>query len=205
MEPTTDHTERAAWIGKVQVLGLIAKGCTAAQAACMKQLRESEYHKTLDLTWAQFCPKFFGISRDTADQQIRYLDELGAAWFRLNEIVRISPRTFRRIRSAIQGESIEIDGEQVPITAENSARIRDAVLKMRSDLSRMAASEELREYRASPDLIHVQRRVALQLSNLAALVARTKSREDLDELTAIVRCSINKLGEILNRCGTQRL
>jgi hypothetical protein len=48
----------------------------------------------------------------------------------------------------------------VPITGENSARIRDAVLKMRSELSGAAASGELREYRASPDLINIQRRVA---------------------------------------------
>jgi len=39
---------------------------------------------------------------------------------------------------------------------------------------------------------------------LAALVASTKSPEDLEELTAIVRCSIVRLADILNCCFTRR-
>jgi len=200
MQPPNEYIELAAWIGKAQVFGLIAKGCTAAQAACLKHLRESDYHKSLGLTWAEFCPQYFGISRDTADQQIRYLVELGAAWFRLNEVVRVSPKTFRRIRSAIQGESIVIDGESVPITPENSARSREAVHKMRAELSRREAGDELREYRASPDVVNIQRNFTVQIGNLTAVVASAQSRDDLDALIAIVRSSINKLGIILEQC-----
>jgi len=204
MEPTTNQTDHAACIGKVQVLGLIAKGCTAAQAACLKQLRESGYHKTLDLTWAQFCPQYFGISRDAADQQIRYLDELGAAWFRLNEVVRISPKTFRRIRSLIQGESLEIDGEMVPITPENSARIRDAVLKMRSELSHPAPPQEPAGPDASPEVAHLRFEIARDLGNLASLVQRSNLPKDVEVLTSLIDSSVKKLGEIRRLLGAQR-
>jgi hypothetical protein len=204
MEPADDHTNHAACIGKIQVLGLIAKGCTAAQAACMKQFRDTDYHKTINLTWAEFCPKYFGISRDTADQQIRCLEQLGAAWFRLNEVVRISPKTFRRIRSAIQGESLEIDGQMVPITPENSVRIRDTVLKMRAELSRPAPPEEPVGPYASPEVAQMRFQFARDFSNLVSMVQRYKSPKDVEALTGLVNSSVQKLGEIRELLGAQR-
>jgi len=202
MEPLTEIVELGVSIGKEQTLGLIARGCTAAQAEYIRQMKKSEAYKKLGLTWDQYCPKFLGISRVTADQIIARLETLGQGYFRLREFLRISPKIYRRIQPAVQGESIEIDGEMVPITAENSARIRAAVLKMRSEV---AATRELAGFQASSYVISTHRRMALFLGNLAGLAQSSHAKpEEIDMLATLARSSVEKLTQIIELCGRRR-
>ena len=53
--------------------------------------------KALNLTWDEFCKQHAGASRAHADEIIRRLQEFGAAYFRLSEIIRISPQSYRAI------------------------------------------------------------------------------------------------------------
>jgi hypothetical protein len=126
--------ELGAWIGKGQAFALLRKKCSAAQAECLKQIRERKLYEALGLSWEEFCPRHLGIHRSHADKLIQRLDEFGADYFRLSEIMRISPETYRAIEPAVRGQYIEIDGELVPITPENGPRIRAAVAALRSDL-----------------------------------------------------------------------
>ncbi|HEY2018811.1 MAG TPA: hypothetical protein VGH38_35140 [Bryobacteraceae bacterium] len=97
----------------------------------MPALREeSECYKSLGLTWAGFCQQYVGVSRVTMDEMIHSLNTVGKGYFRLHEVMRISPKIYRAIQPAVHGESLDIEGELVPITPENSARIRAAVIKI---------------------------------------------------------------------------
>ena len=49
--------ELGTWIGKSQAFGAIAKSCTGAEAACLKQIRDQRSYESLGLTWEQFCPR----------------------------------------------------------------------------------------------------------------------------------------------------
>ena len=54
-------------------------------------------YKALNLTWDEFCQQHAGASRAHIDEMIRQLKEFGAAYFRLSEIIRISPQSYRMI------------------------------------------------------------------------------------------------------------
>jgi hypothetical protein len=126
--------ELGTWIGKSQAFGAIAKSCTGAEAACLKQIRDQRSYESLGLTWEQFCPQHIGISRLSADRLIGRLEEFGEPYFQLAGITRISAESFRLLAPAVTEEGIEVDGAVIPITAENANRIRAAVQTLRERL-----------------------------------------------------------------------
>jgi hypothetical protein len=126
--------ELGARIGRGQAFGLIAAKSLAAQAQCLLEIRDAGTYKLLDLTWDEFCPQCVGLSRPRVDQLIHNLEEFGANYFQLSEIVKISPETYRRIAPQVQDGVIEIEGETVAITPENAPRIRKEIQKVRNEL-----------------------------------------------------------------------
>jgi hypothetical protein len=141
MDTLDEKVELGAWIGKGQAFGLMSNKALAAQAQCLKQIRECNLHASLGMSWAEFCPRQLGISRSHADKLIHRLEEFGVDYFRLAELMRISPETYRAIESSVTNQHIRIDGELVPITPENGSRIRRALQAVRTEL---AQAKELR-------------------------------------------------------------
>ncbi|HUI54629.1 MAG TPA: hypothetical protein VLY04_06635 [Bryobacteraceae bacterium] len=133
---TQEWFDTGTWVGRQQAFAVIASKCSAAQAVAIKQLRESRAHEKLGLTWDEFCPKHLGIMRECADRYIRQLEEFGASYFNLSQIARISPDSYRQIADKVQADSIEIEGENIPLTLGNAARIRAGVKRLRAQLRR---------------------------------------------------------------------
>src|SRR5437879_2928959 len=71
------------WIGREQAFNALAHHCSDARVACLKQIRDTEAYKTLNLTWEEFCPRQAGISRAQADRLISPLSEFGVPYFQL--------------------------------------------------------------------------------------------------------------------------
>jgi hypothetical protein len=134
MDSPKEWIEAGAYVGRQQAFAVIANKCSANQALALKQIKESHTYEELDLTWDEFCPKYAGISRSYADQIIRQYDSFGAAYFRLSELARISPKTFSHIEPRVDGDTIEVDGQKLALTPENAPAIRAAVDKMRAEL-----------------------------------------------------------------------
>ena len=114
MNDSSDPQTRLAvgtWIGREQAFNAIAHHCSAARVACLKQVRDTEGYKHLDLTWEQFCTEHAGISRVQADRLIQQLNEFGAPYFQLSDIVPVSPAVYREIAPAISDGAIEYLGE----------------------------------------------------------------------------------------------
>jgi len=86
-------------VGRQQAFAVIANKCSAAQALCLKQVRETRLYEKLDLTWDEFCKEYAGIGRAYADRLIQQHEEFGEAYFRLSEIARISPEPTGRSRA----------------------------------------------------------------------------------------------------------
>jgi len=86
------------------------------------------------LSWEDFCPQFIGLSRARVDALIGNLEEFGKTFFELSNIVRISPEAYRKVAKQIQGHSLQIGAELVPIVPENAARIRNAVNRLRGEV-----------------------------------------------------------------------
>ena len=134
METPREWIDAGAWVGRQQAFAMIANRCSAAQALCLKQVRETRLYEKLDLTWDEFCKEYAGISRESADRLIRQYEEFGDAYFRLSEIARISPETYRQISSQVSDEGLDFDGRKLALIPENGPQIRAAVQTLRVQL-----------------------------------------------------------------------
>jgi len=130
----SQSVDLGAWLGRGQAFGAVANQCSAVQADCLRNIRESSSYAALGLTWEEFCKDYVGLTRQRVDGVIQNLAEFGETYFRLSRIIPVSPDAYRRIAPKIDGENLEIDGQLVAIVPENAVRIRDAVLRMRNDL-----------------------------------------------------------------------
>jgi hypothetical protein len=183
--------ELGAWLGKGQAFGLMRNRCSAAQAECLKELRERRLHDALGLNWEEFCRNHLGISRSQADKLIQRLDEFGGDYFRLSELMRISPATYRSISGSVSDQHIEIGGERVPIVPENGQRIRRAVADMRIEL---AQARELRPTCSS--VTDLQFQLDRCFSVIRRLLRGTNDAETRASTAALVNYSIRKLKQI---------
>ena len=128
-------------LGQAQVSGYIARQCTYAQARLIKQLKEAQVHKHMNLTWEDFCPRELHMNRATADRIIAKLETFGEDYFAVSQHVRIAPSTFAALE--VREGKLLIDGQEVRIARENESLIREHVETVRRELSRK--EEQLEE------------------------------------------------------------
>jgi hypothetical protein len=143
-EDTKELLELGAWLGRHQAFGMIANRCSAADAECLKQMRDGGYYKKLGLSWAKFCEDKAGISRVYANRLIDYLEEFGANYFRLSEVIQISGETYRLIAGAVSEEGLEVDGKKIPLTRENRKKVLAAVERIREKALPKTTADNIR-------------------------------------------------------------
>jgi hypothetical protein len=178
-----------AWIGRGQAFSFVANHCSAAQAECLARIREDGLYKALNLTWEEFCTRHAGVNRAHADEIIRRLEEFGAAYFRLSEIIRISPRSYRDLPVTVNEEAIEIGGESIPLTPENAPRIRHAIGALRAELRSTQAAQA----RYSLGITQLQARLDAWFEDLSSLSRRPLDVGERAALQALIRYSFNKI------------
>jgi hypothetical protein len=188
--------ELGAWLGRGQAFTLIAHQCSAAQAECLKRIREQGAYKLLGLTWEDFCPQHLGLSRSRADQLIRQLDQFGAAYFRLAEIMQISEGSYRRIAGAVHNDCIEVDGELLPIAPENAPRIKRAVLELRRE-SEHARAELARAQAVHPTITALKIRLDACFQEMSAMASGPLDPGEDAALRGLIRYSLGKLKRLL--------
>ncbi len=130
-------------IGEHRAFGFLAHRCTAADAELLKRIRDSRDYHTLGYTWKRFCSAELGICQPHADKLIRNLEEFGANFFRMSELVQLSPQTYRLIAASISDDGMEIRGEKVPLTRENRERLAIAVRCLRNQAQDDAAQDPI--------------------------------------------------------------
>ena len=178
-----------AWIGRGQAFSFVANHCSAAQAECLTRIRKDGLYKALNLTWDEFCKQHAGASRAHADEIIRRLEEFGAAYFRLSEIIRISPQSYRAMQAAVKGEAIEVGGESIPITPENAPRIRQAIGALRAELRSTQAAQA----RYSLGITQLQARLDACFDDMSSLSLRPLDVGERAALQGLIRYTFNKL------------
>jgi hypothetical protein len=133
------------WIGRKQAFASLAGGCSAADAECLRQMRDGKKHRALGLSWAEFCKRRIGTTRQTADKIIRRLEEFGPQYFRLAQAIGITPEEYRRIAGSVSDKGLAHAGELIPITAEDAPRLIAAVEELRRQTEPEAASDKLED------------------------------------------------------------
>jgi hypothetical protein len=186
------------WIGREQAFNALAQQCSSARVACLKQVRDTEAYKSLNLTWDEFCPEHAGISRSQADRLISQLSQFGAPYFQLTDIVPVSPAAYREIEPAIVDGSIEFRGEQIPITPENAPRIKAAVSALRKDLEH-AESDNL--IRSRPNITSLQIRFDAYCEDIRRLIHHARFEEKKPAIQGLLVYSTDKLSELSKQCG----
>jgi hypothetical protein len=78
--------EVGTWIGRHQAFGLISSKSSAADAACLREIRDNKHYRALGLTWEEFCSRHAGVDRKTADRIVERLEEFGEAYFNLSQL-----------------------------------------------------------------------------------------------------------------------
>ena len=177
------------WIGRGQAFSFVVHHCSAAQAECLARIRNEGLYKALDLTWDEFCKQYAGASRARADDIIRRLEEFGAAYFHLSEIIRISPQSYRAIQAAVKGEAIEVGGESIPITPENAPRIRAAIAALRAGLREAQNAQS----RYSLGITKLRDRLDAWIDDVSDLGRRSLDDGERAGLQALVRYTSNKI------------
>jgi hypothetical protein len=174
--------ELGTWMGRRQAFGIVSGKCSAADVECLRVIRDQKMYRSMGLDWREFCERHTGISKRYADQLIRQLEDLGPAYFRLCEVMRISPKSFRLIAGAVSEGAVEYQGESIPIRPENVVRLREAIQEMQKQAGSEQARAEAPQKRLSLDSTERQFERCLD-----AIEARLDEKPDLAECQRIHR------------------
>jgi hypothetical protein len=200
MDESTTTLDLGAWLGRGQAFSFVANHCSAAQAECLARIRNEGLYEALNLTWDEFCTQHAGASRAHADEIIRRLEEFGAAYFRLSEIIRISPQSYRAIQDTVKGEAIEVGGQSIPITPENAPRLRQAIGALRAEL-RKAQAEQVR---SNLGIIELQARLDACFEDLSALSLRLLDVGERAAFQGLLRYTFNKIRRVARQVQSSR-
>ena len=189
METSQEFIDAGAWLGRHEAFAVMATQCAAVQAQCLRKAKESGVYEKLGLTWDEFCKQYAGIGRSRADDLIRRHERFGDTYFRLSDLARISPSTFARLSEAghVHDETLEFEGEQIPITPENAPQIRMAVQRLRSQLTQAQATPN----RVS--ITSLQMQIESYVQNLAGVAKMRLNDTDRAALSGLMGFAIGKL------------
>jgi len=118
-------------LGHHDAFHAIASRCSAADAESLRQLRESGDYKASNLNWGEFCRQYVGLSRQYVDRLIQRLEEFGPNYFRLSEVVDVSPDTYRLLAPAVSDAGLCFEGQTIELKPENRKQIQSAVETVR--------------------------------------------------------------------------
>jgi hypothetical protein len=192
METPREWIDAGAWVGRQQAFAVIANKCSAAQALCLKQVRESQVFEKLGLSWEEFCKEYAGISRVHAERLIQQHEEFGDAYFRLSEIARISPETYRQIAGQVSDEGLEFEGGKLALIPENGPKIRAAIQTLRAQLKQARDASQP----VSPGIVQLQVRLDAVVEGISQMARRTLGPDHRAALQGMAAYAIRKLKEV---------
>ena len=130
--PAVDETlDLGMVLGQNQAFGFLAGRCSAAQAETIRRPRNEKLYKRVTEHWKEFCPQYLKMSGTQADSIIRLWEEFGAGYFEIAQLTRVSAETYRALAPAVDNGVLNLNGEQIELTIENSRKVAAAVSKVR--------------------------------------------------------------------------
>jgi hypothetical protein len=154
-------------LGRNQAFGLIAGRSAAAQAACLREIRDKKLYRKRCPDWDQFCREHLHMGRSQANHVIQLLNEFGPDYFELSQLTRISPETYRAIQPALQDKALNFEGEAIALIPENAARVSAAVAQLRK-----ATAPEQSKSAEEKQLDALEKRCSAIVDEIAQLLDR---------------------------------
>jgi hypothetical protein len=112
-------------LGRRQVYVELAGRCSAHDAAGIKKLRDTKLYLKLAPNWAEFCPKYLGMSKPSADRVIRWLDDFGPDFFTLTQLTHVSPEDYRERIAPAMAEGVDCQAQRNQNHDRDSGRLRN--------------------------------------------------------------------------------
>jgi hypothetical protein len=182
-------------LGSGRAFSAAAGRCSAADAECLRRLRDEKLFARRGIAWEGFCPKYLGLSGRDANRIIRNLKEFGPAYFDLAQLMRMTPLRYRKIAPAVRDRSIHAHGEAIPLVPGNAKEVLAAVAEVRRALSAPPRLERDR-------LTAVNRRCDQILKDLRLLIAakprgadKVMLRSSIQETIVVLRALDLDLGQ----------
>jgi hypothetical protein len=119
------------WLGRRQAFSLLAGRCSAADAECLRKMRDEKQYRALGMSWATFCRTHVGVGRSAAEKIIKQLEEFGSTYFELAAVTRITPEEYRQIAGAVTPDGVLHRGRLLPIASENARELSEAVQELK--------------------------------------------------------------------------
>jgi hypothetical protein len=184
-------------LGNRRAFAAVAGRCSAADAECLRRIRDQKLYLRRAATWEEFCPQHLGLSRAHANRIIRNLEEFGPDYFEVAQLTRIKPEQYRTIAPAIREKNIHVDGQAIALIPENSDRVTAAVAELRQAASlatppqstqeRMAAlgrrfgklAADFEEFAATPLSLSERSQLGAVLSPIITTLERMHRRQRL--------------------------
>jgi hypothetical protein len=179
-------------IGERRAFGAVAGRCSAAEAACLRRIRNEKLYKSRSEHWNAFCIEYLGRSKRNADRIIRYLDEFGPVYFEITQLTRISPETFRAIAPAVEDHQLRTGGETITLIPENARKVAAAV----DELRRAAAARPPAERPLRDRITTLERRareLTEEFSDLSHSVPRTGEHLTFLAILGHMKCTLARL------------
>jgi hypothetical protein len=130
-EPGTTEFDLGNWLGMRRAFGMMAGRASAADAECLRRIRDDKLYLSKSTRWEDFCEKYLGASKSQVNRMIHYLEEFGPEYFHLTQLTRISPEVYRAIAAQVKPEGLEFDGELIPLVPQNAQRVSEVVTELR--------------------------------------------------------------------------
>ena len=179
-------------LGQRRAFGLVAGRCSAAQAECLRKVRDEKTYLKFATTWDEFCVRQLKISKRTADRAIALLKKHGTLYFETAALTGITPAEFERIEQAIQRDGIHVGSDVIALIPENAARAVDAVARLQAEAAAAQSAEPAASVEAQ---IHELEKRAMRL---CASFHKTANVADSIERPWLIG-AIRKVQQMINR------
>jgi hypothetical protein len=182
--PADDEGEFALglMLGSRKAFAAVAGRCSAADAECLRRIRDEKLYLRRAATWEEFCPSHLGLSRAHANRIIHHLEEFGPDYFEIAQLTRITPEQYRAIAPAIRERNIHIDGQAIALIPENSDRVVAAVAALRQAATPAAAPPSSAEERMTA----IHRRFDQLAADYQELASSTLSLAEKSQVGAVL-------------------
>jgi hypothetical protein len=183
------------WLGRKQAFGLMAGKCSAADAECLRTIRDHKLYRSLRISWKQFCQERIGISQPVVDKIIHQLEEFGPAFFQLAGVMRITADEYRVIAASVSHEGVLCNGERIPITVENAPRLTRAVGSLRNSAALPAPQQAADD--AGRVMARAEKLLRIAVAELAKLQTSQLDTCDRTRLQSAAGSARDQLNQIL--------
>jgi len=193
-EPVASDFDLGNWLGMRRAFGMMAGRASAADAECLRRIRDDKLYIARAAKWEDFCEQYLGASRSQVNRMIHYLEEFGPEFFHLTELTRMSPEAYRAIAAQVKPEGLEFNGEVIPLVPQNAQRVSEAVTELR----RRAASRKTPAQPAEDAFAAIERCLDDVIAHIEALPPLLDAGQKISLAASLVelRKAAAKLGVV---------